>query len=71
MARKGNEMNQYTEVDLEIIRITDLAILFTDGDKEEVWIPKELIGNLDDDWEEGDTEFVAIPIWLAEKEGLV
>jgi hypothetical protein len=64
-------MDEYTELDLEIIRITDSAILFTDGDKEEVWISKSLIGNLDDDWEEGDTELIAIPIWLAEKEGLV
>lgn len=64
-------MDEYTTIDLDIIRITDLAILFTDGDKEEVWIPKELIGNLDDDWGEGDTESIAIPIWLAEKEGLV
>jgi len=65
-------MSKTAEVDLEIIRITDLAILFTDGDVDSnIWVPKELIFNIDDDWTEGQTIEVSLPVWLAEKEGLV
>jgi hypothetical protein len=72
MERKGKVMSKTAEVDLEIIRITDLAILFTDGDVDSnIWVPKELIFNIDDDWTEGQTIEVSLPVWLAEKEGLV
>lgn len=69
---KGEKMakQEYIELDLEILNETDEAIRVTDGDNY-CWIAKSKIQNYDEDWEDGQTETMLIPIWIAEKEGLI
>jgi hypothetical protein len=65
---------RYVELDLQIIKITREAVLFSDG-TQEVWIPLSTI-NEDDvteifDSEEGETITIRIIEWTAIKKGLV
>ena len=61
---------EYVELDLEIVNETDEAFRITDGDVY-CWIAKSKIQNYDEDWTQGQTELMVIPIWIAEKEGLI
>jgi hypothetical protein len=61
---------EYLELDLEILNETDEALRVTDGDIY-CWIAKTKIQNYDEDWTEGQTPLMVIPIWIAEKEGLI
>lgn len=61
---------EHIELDLEILNETEEAIRVTDGDIY-CWIAKAKIQNYDDDWGQGQTESMLIPIWIAEKEGLI
>lgn len=61
------------EIDVELIKHHDNAMLVTDGDNE-VWIPYRLLGEdseIDRDSEEGDTGVIVIPEWEAVEIGLV
>lgn len=55
----------------DVITDTELAVLFDCGDEEPVWIPRSVLEN---DWYSdpgcGPGE-VEIPLWFAEKNGLV
>lgn len=54
------------ELDVETLRETEQAVLFTDGD-EQFWIPKSQM----EEWpEEGDSGVAIVAEWFAEKEGL-
>ncbi len=57
------------EICMEVFRETDNAVLLSDGG-EPVWLPKSLIEG-DAGYECGDTCDIIMPIWLAEKNGLV
>ena len=61
---------EYIELDLEIMNETEEAFRVTDGDVY-CWIAKSKIQNYDEDWTQGQTETMVIPIWIAEKEGLI
>lgn len=50
----------------EVIKETDLAILFFDGTKE-IWLPKS---QLEDRSEYSDGTEITIPAWLAEEKDL-
>lgn len=54
-------------LDLELLYIDANAAKFSDGDSE-VWLPLSLILF---EGEPGETVEVELPIWLAEREGLV
>lgn len=55
------------EVDLDNIKETEMAVLFSDGD-EEIWIPKSLM----EDWPEvGESGTALVEEWFATKEGLI
>ena len=59
---------EYVEIEVEIVKETDMAYLVSDG-KQEMWLPKSQIdesGFLD----EGEVEIITIPEWLAEKNNL-
>jgi len=62
-------------VDVQIIHETDLAILVTvDPDSEDgddVWLPKSQIQDSTSDMDIGADVELEIPVWLAEKVGLV
>jgi len=58
------------EIDVTIVKETDLAILVDTDDPEFYWIPKSLVGN-SEDIEEEKSITIEIPIWFAEQEGLV
>ena len=63
----GSLMTEYVEIDVEVIRETDMAVLFFDGTKE-FWIPKSAM----DDWpEDGDSGTALVAEWFALKEGLI
>ena len=62
-------MNEKIEIDVEIKKITEMAILADDGYTEH-WIPKSLIEEDVEDAEVDETITITIPEWFAEKEGL-
>lgn len=57
------------DVDIELIRETEKAVLVTDGDKD-VWLPKSRI-SLPKDREEGGTYTIQVETWLAMEKGLI
>jgi hypothetical protein len=61
------------EIDVEVVRKSDDAMLVTDGDNEG-WVPYSLIdsdSDIDRKSEKGTTGELIIPQWKAEKLGLV
>jgi hypothetical protein len=61
----------HVELDLEILNETEDALRITDGDLY-CWVPKGLIQNYDEeDFLVGKTPVFLLPIWFAEKEGLI
>jgi len=60
-------MKNPTEIDTEILRETELAILVNDG-ATECWLPKSQI---EYDAEVGETTTITIPEWLAKGKGLI
>jgi len=64
---KDTDGNKYTEIDVENIGETELAVKFDDGDKE-FWIPMSCM----EDWpEKGETGEALVAIWFAKKMGLI
>ncbi len=60
-------MPEYIEIDVETVRETDAAVLFSDGDSH-FWVPKSVM----DEWpEEGESGTAMVAEWFAVKEGLV
>ncbi len=57
------------EIWVELIMITNAAILINDG-QTEAWLPKSQI-EYDDDAEPGDTIDIEMPEWLAVEKDLV
>jgi len=58
---------------VEIVAVTDRALLVTDGNRE-CWLPKSKVDSdrpAIDDLKKGDEVELFVPQWLAEKEGLV
>ena len=72
-------MNQEYKVpvEIEILEIRDLCLKVKDAKDREVFIAKSQISNLLDDEEYEDIKFhkecviLDVPLWLAEKAGLV
>lgn len=60
-------MTNPTEINLEILRESDRAILVSDGDVQE-WLPKS---QLEYDGEVGQTVVVTMPEWLAKEKNLI
>lgn len=58
------------ELSVEIRQATDLAFLVFDGDKE-VWVPKSLIEEPDDLKISDKCQEISVPVWFAEREGLI
>ena len=59
------------EICCDILKETDEAFLVRQGDLE-VWVPKSQFVENPDEYMEGDENVsFSIPIWLAEKKGLV
>ena len=58
------------EIDITIVKETDLAVLVDTGDPEFYWIPGSLIKG-DSEFKEGQTYTIELPIWFATQEGLV
>ncbi len=59
-------MSETTEIDFDSIKHeTPNATLF-EADGKEFWIPKSVIGTVDE-----SAGTVEVPVWFAEKEGLV
>ena len=66
MPREERE-KEYAEIDVETIRESALAVLFSDGDRE-FWVPQSVMC----EWPgEGDSGTALIEEWFAEKEGLI
>lgn len=55
--------------DVEVLHETEAAILVA-LDGEEIWIPKSVIHDDSEVWEEGDTGVFVVKEWFANKEGL-
>ncbi|MDR3357679.1 MAG: hypothetical protein LBN96_02225 [Desulfovibrio sp.] len=69
---KPSEAKKYetTTITVDILRETSAAVLVTDS-ATEAWLPKGLI-DYDTDADAGDTGVdLTLPVWLAEKAGLV
>lgn len=45
--------------------------LLVEIDGEEIWIPQSVIDDKSEMWVEGDMGELVIPLWFAEKKGLV
>jgi hypothetical protein len=54
--------NKNAEIVLDIIAISEGALLLSNGDLE-AWVPKSLIDNYDNNWEEGNAKKMLIPVW--------
>ena len=70
----GYDSNEMIELEGIFLHETDGAILVDfdgDGDGEGNWFPKSLAEYEDEGYERGDPITVNIPLWLAEKEGLI
>lgn len=64
-------LSETVEIEVEILKITDLAILVDDGDRRP-WLSKSLLRKDEiEDCEEGDALKLTIPVWLAMQEGLI
>ena len=64
---------EMTEVDVEILKVGENALLVTDGDKE-AWIPFSLISphsEINEESSEEDVGEILIPVWKAEEVGFV
>ena len=59
------------EVDVEEIRRTDAAILVSDADDKQIWLPLSQVVILEEDFLPGGSMKLLIPEWLAIKNGLV
>ena len=55
------------ELTFDFITETEKAMPVSDG-TEEIWIPKSLI---QDEWQSEGTVSMTLPLWFAEKEGLL
>ena len=58
------------EVDVKIIHKTENAILVTDDEVKEVWLPKSQV-TTHQNYDIGDTLTIEIPEWVAEEKGLI
>lgn len=67
MTRKLHS-EEFVEINGEVRRQTDKAILFFDG-KREVWLPKSQIED-PEDFEIGKNIDILLPAWLATENGL-
>jgi len=66
-------MQDYEEIDLEVIHSTEDAVLLTDGEIEE-WIPKSCINNIDElpRWlDKGDTHTFEIATYQLKDKGFI
>ena len=63
---------KYVEIDLDIVAMTDGAVLCDDGD-DEYWIPRSCIEDGEDiDYDDIEkTLTLNVAEWFAEKEGLI
>ena len=70
----GYDNDESIELEGVFLHETDGAILADfdgDGDGEGNWLPKSMVEYEDTGYERGDPITVNVPLWLAEKEGLV
>lgn len=65
-------MTKSVEVEVEVIAVTEFAIMVDSGMNVQAWVPRIYIesGNADD-CVEGDELTISIPEWLATKRRLV
>lgn len=65
-------MSGRVEIDVIFEAEVPYSVLVLDEDGREVWLPmKEICDYREGYWDRGDCMVVDIPIWLAEKRGLV
>ena len=64
-------MSKTTWVDVEVIHVTDRAVLVSSGEEDPVWIPKSAIVDSSDDVVVGGEVEIEISEWLATEKGLV
>lgn len=57
------------EVDVKIVKKTELALLVDAGNKELHWIPKSLMEDVD--VEEGEKTTISVKRWFLEQEGII
>lgn len=60
--------NLVTLDDVRVIRVTDRAVLLTQGDDREVWVPRSVCED-GDSLDVGDTD-ICVSRWFAEREEL-
>jgi hypothetical protein len=57
-------------IDVTVTAATDKAVLLSNG-KDEAWIPRSQIVDVEEELRKGVATRVEIPVWLLEKAGLV
>lgn len=63
----GVTMGNYIEIDVDSLHETDMAVCFSDGDRE-FWVPKSVMK----EWPaEGESGVAVVAEWYAENEGLI
>lgn len=62
--------NELVDVDVEVLRETDAALLVLGPEGDEVWVPRSQIDDSSEVSEPGDSGVLVIPRWLAEAKGL-
>ena len=64
-------MSTETEwIDVTVVAATESAVLLSNG-KDEAWVPRSQIIDEEDALDKGVATRVELPVWLAEKKGLV
>ena len=57
-------------IDVVVVAATESAVLLSNG-KDEAWVPRSQIIDEEDALDKGVATRVELPVWLAEKKGLV
>lgn len=70
-------MRNMVDVDCVLIRETDAAYLIRSEKEEEIWVPKTQCSGVIvelmalNEFDEGETQTIAVAEWFAEREGLI
>ena len=60
------------EIDAQVVRRTNLAILIKDADDKEIWLPLSQIVIIEEDvFDDAGTVKLSVPEWMAIEKGLV
>jgi hypothetical protein len=65
------DTTEFCTIDVDIVAVTDEAILIDDGDTE-TWLPLSQVFNKDKfNFEKGDNVELAVAYWIAKRKGLI